>query len=100
VSLERHKKRYLATLAKGRAPTMAARMAGLARSTVYKWRREDTEFNAAWADSVEQGLDLLEDSAYQRAMKSSDTLLMFQLRAPGRRSTDVPILHHHALTSV
>jgi hypothetical protein len=81
VSVERHKKRYLAALAKGRAPTVAARIAGLARSTVYKWRREDAEFAAAWADSVEQGLDLLEDRAYQRAMKNSDQLLMFQLRA-------------------
>jgi hypothetical protein len=81
VSVERHKKRYLAALAKGRAPTVAARMAGLARSTVYKWRTEDVEFAAAWADSVEQGLDLLEDCAYQRAMKNSDQLLMFQLRA-------------------
>jgi hypothetical protein len=81
VSVERHKKRYLAALAKGRAPTVAARMAGLARSTVYKWRREDVEFAAAWADCVEQGLDLLEDRAYQRAMKNSDQLLMFQLRA-------------------
>jgi hypothetical protein len=81
VSVERHKKRYLAELAKGRAPTVAARMAGLARSTVYKWRREDVEFAAAWVDCVEQGLDLLEDRAYQRAMKNSDQLLMFQLRA-------------------
>jgi hypothetical protein len=81
VSVERHKKRYLAALAKGRAPTVAARMAGLARSTVYKWRGEDVEFAAAWADCVEQGLDLLEDRAYQRAMKGSDQLLMFQLRA-------------------
>ena len=29
VSIERHKKRYLAALAKGRAPTVAARIAGL-----------------------------------------------------------------------
>ena len=93
VSVKRHKKRYLAALAKGRAPTVAARMAGLARSTVYKWRREDVEFAAAWADCVEQGLDLLEDRAYQRAMKNSDQLLMFQLRARrpevyGRRTDD------------
>ncbi len=81
MSVERHKKRYLAALAKGRAPTVAARMAGLARSTVYKWRRDDVEFAVAWADCVEQGLDLLEDRAYQRAMKNSDQLLMFQLRA-------------------
>ena len=81
MSVERHKKRYLAALAKGRAPTVAARMAGLARSTVYKWRREDVEFAEAWTDCVEQGLDLLEDRAYQRAMKSSDQLLIFQLRA-------------------
>ena len=70
-------------------------MAGLAHSTVYKWRREDVEFAAAWADCVEQGLDLLEDRAYQRAMKSSDTLLMFQLRARrpavyGRADTTSP----------
>lgn len=51
------------------------------RQTVYRWRNEDEEFDEAWEDAVEKGTDELEKAARDRALKGSDTLLIFLLKA-------------------
>jgi len=48
----------------------------LARSTAYGWRIKDEEFAQQWMDAYEEGTDLLEDVALERAMAGSDRLLI------------------------
>jgi hypothetical protein len=60
---------FLAELRGGRSPSMAAKVAGIDRSTAYLWRRTDEEFRKQWADAVEEGIDLLEDEAKRRGIE-------------------------------
>lgn len=86
-------------LATGGSVYSAARAAGVARSTAYKWREEDPEFRELWDDALESGIDRMEDEAHRRAVEGvdkpvfhkgevcgtvreySDTLMIFQLKA-------------------
>lgn len=58
----------------------AAQAARIARSTVYKWIEQDSEFAQAVVDSFEDAADTIESSVYERAFKS-DLLAMFWLKA-------------------
>jgi len=76
----------------------ACRGVGLHPHTLYRRRKSDPEFAAAWEEALEIGLDVLESEALRRAMhgdeepvfyqgqqvgvvrKRSDALLMFLLR--------------------
>jgi len=64
----------------GLTVTRACIEAEVAFSTVHSWRTHDPEFKAKWDEAIEQGTDLLQDVATQRALAGSDTLLMFLLR--------------------
>jgi hypothetical protein len=66
VAVEKYKQLFLAQLEKGRSPGVAARNIKIARCTAYGWRKADQEFDAAWKDAVETGLDVLETSVYDR----------------------------------
>lgn len=77
----------------------AAMSAGLARTALYQWRNEVTEFREKWDDIVEAETEKLEDEARRRAYdgwlepvfyqgeqvgevrRFSDVLLMFTLKA-------------------
>ncbi len=62
----------------------AAKAARVGRRTVYTYKRECPEFARRWAECEAQALGTLEDMATQRALKSSDTLLIFLLKTRGR----------------
>jgi hypothetical protein len=62
----------------------AARVAGLQPSSVYRWRREDPQFDEAFKAAQEEALDHLETSLYQRAIEKSDVAAAMLLNA--RRS--------------
>jgi hypothetical protein len=68
-AVAKFKNRFLKQLELGRSPGVAARNIKIARSTAYAWKKEDQEFDAAWIDAVETGLDLLETSVYERGLK-------------------------------
>ena len=90
---------FLIALAATGNVTLSAQRAKLSHSAVYEWRRRLPKFAAAWAEAVEQGADMLEDAALERAIhgvaapvlyqgavvattrKYSDRLLMFLLQA-------------------
>lgn len=73
--------------------------AGVGRSAMYSWRREDQEFAAKWDEAMDVGVGALEDEAHRRAFegcdepvyylgqkvdtvkKYSDTLAIFLLKA-------------------
>jgi hypothetical protein len=59
----------------------ACQAAGIARETVYRNREASAEFRAAWDSALEDAIDVLEATARQRAQASSDTLLIFLLKA-------------------
>ena len=78
--------------------TEACRVADLARSAVYDWKRDDPDFSAAWEEALSIGEEGLEDEARRRAFEGvdepvfylgekcgavrrySDTLLIFLLK--------------------
>ena len=60
---------------------LSASSAGIDRDTVYKRAGRDPQFAAAWAGAREDAIDGLEAEARRRALSTSDTLLMFLLRA-------------------
>jgi hypothetical protein len=67
--------------APGGSITRACRAAGICRTTFYHRRNEDETFRAAVLEALEEACDLLEDEARRRAMKCSDVLLIFLLKA-------------------
>jgi hypothetical protein len=69
------------TFASTAQSTSLAKQAGIDRSTVYDHRNSDPEFAAAWEAAKEDALDLLEATAHKRAHSTSDTLLIFLLKA-------------------
>jgi transposase-like protein len=76
------KAKFLSVLANGGSVTLAARAIGVARNNVYAWRNKDEQFKADWDDAVEQGTDMLEDAAVERAIKGkSDTMIIFLLKS-------------------
>lgn len=60
---------------------LACHAAGIARKTAYAHRERDPDFRAAWDDALEDGVDVLVAEARKRAVGSSDTLLIFLLKA-------------------
>jgi hypothetical protein len=55
--------------------------AGISRQAAYDYRDKDKAFRKQWADAIEDGIEVLEAAARQRAMSISDTLLIFLLKA-------------------
>jgi transposase-like protein len=74
----------LRALVAGYSLTKAAEAAGIARSALHRWKDEDPEFQEEILDAIEAGTDRLEDEALRRALDSSDTMLIFTLKARRR----------------
>jgi hypothetical protein len=93
VAVEKYKQLFLAQLEKGRSPGVAARNIKIARCTTYGWRKADQEFDAAWKDAVETGLDVLETSVYDSALAGNSSDAQFILKHRRRAmygNTDCP----------
>lgn len=94
---------FLAVLRETSNVRRACEAAGIERSTAYRLRDKDTEFNRQWDEAMDEGSDLLEEEARRRAhvgwdepvfgriakdtdgevgivRKYSDTLLIFLLK--------------------
>jgi len=78
------RKRFLTHLALRANVSDAAKAAGVDRTLPYHVRSEEPEFAAAWAEAEAIAVDRLERIAFQRASKTSDTLLIFLLKAHRR----------------
>src|ERR1700733_4143673 len=72
---------FLAAIAAGNSVSAACHAAGLSRSVAYSWRDCDGNFADAWGEALECGTERLEDEAVRRALESSDTMLIFLLKA-------------------
>lgn len=59
----------------------ACQAAGIGRKTAYEARENDEDFAIAWDQALEDGVDVLERAALERATRSSDQLLVHLLKA-------------------
>lgn len=75
------RKLFLDQLAVGSSVSFAAAAAGGTVKNFKRWRETDPDFAADWEEAIEEGTDLLEDAAFDRGLKKSDTLAMFMLKA-------------------
>lgn len=64
--------KFLETLAETCNITRSCQAAGLGRSAVYAWRRDDVGFDADWKDALEIAGDALQDEAVRRAVEGVD----------------------------
>ena len=71
---------FLAAFRNGGNVRAAAHAAAVDWSTVYKARKREPEFAAAWDTAEQEALDLLEGKAMQLALAGDTRLLMFFLR--------------------
>ena len=86
---------FIAALAEAGTVTEACRKSGISRTTAYHARQQDEAFALQWADVEEEGTELLEKVAVQRAVDGSDTLMIFLLksRRPQKYRENVKIEH-------
>ena len=73
--------RFLQVLGTTCNVTIAANAAGVDRKTVYRHYREQPDFAEAWDDAKASAIEILEAEAWSRARKTSDTLIIFLLKA-------------------
>lgn len=71
---------FLSALRAGNTITFAARLVGMSRQGVYDARHTDAEFAAAWDQSVDEGVDVLEQEAKRRAVEGVIKPLVHQGR--------------------
>ncbi len=89
------KEKFLAALAKGRTVKDSCIHAGAGRAAVYKWRKGDPEFAAAWDKAEDEGTDVLEAEAIRRAVEGVDEPVGWYQGVAGgtiRRYSDVLLI--------
>ena len=72
---------FLAALREQGNVRFACEVAGVERSTAYRLREKDTAFATAWESALDDAVESLEQVAWERAKETSDTLLIFLLKA-------------------
>ena len=75
------KPRFIAALVRSGSVQHAAKVAKVARRTVYKARETDTSFASLWEDAKNESLEEVEYEIRRRAMRGSDLLLIFFAKA-------------------
>ncbi|HEU4836328.1 MAG TPA: hypothetical protein VFS90_18005, partial [Pyrinomonadaceae bacterium] len=58
-----------------------AKAAGISRWTAYRWRKEDPEFDSRWDEALENAVDVVENSLYQKAVSGDTICMIFYLKA-------------------
>jgi hypothetical protein len=72
---------FLAALEQAPNVSKACRAAEVSRQTAYRTRHEDPAFAASWDEAIDASLDGLEEAAFSRAKRESDTLTIFLLKS-------------------
>lgn len=74
-------KKFLELYRKSGNVSLSASGCGINRSTVYERRKAHPDFAQRMDEVREEAIEVLEDAAWKRAKKSSDTLLIFLLKS-------------------
>lgn len=72
------KEKFLAHLALSANVTESARVAGVERGVLYRWRETDPDFAKGWTLSLEEATDALEAEARRRALEGCAEPLTYQ----------------------
>jgi hypothetical protein len=72
------------------AVTKACQAAGVSRAAAYKYRGKARWFSRAWDEALQDGIDLLELSAWEIARNGDRAMLMFLLRSYRPATYHVP----------
>lgn len=75
------KRRFIDALTEQGTVYHAAQAAGVSRQTVYRWRDEDPEFADLWYEAIENAVDRVENTIYQRALAGDTIAAIFYLKA-------------------
>ena len=78
---DRQKKKFIETLEAQGTVLHAAKAAGVSRWTAYRWRQEDLEFADQWDEALENAVDVVENSLYQKAVSGDTICMIFYLKA-------------------
>jgi hypothetical protein len=75
------RQQFLAALSEFPNVSAAAESVSLSRVILYTHRSNDTEFAAEWDAAIDEGIEKVEATALKRGLATSDTLLIFMLKA-------------------
>ena len=78
---DRQKKKFLAALTEQGTVYHAAQAAGISRQTAYRWREDDPQFADLWDEAIENAVDAVENTVYQRALGGDTIAAIFYLKA-------------------
>ena len=78
---DRQKKTFIETLEAQGTVLHAAKAAGVSRWTAYRWRQEDLDFADQWDEALENAVDVVENSLYQKAVSGDTICMIFYLKA-------------------
>ena len=72
---------FLVTLANTGNVRASALAAGIARRHAYDYKDKHPDFAEQWKEALDQAIEVLEAVARQRALTTSDTLMIFLLKS-------------------
>ena len=72
---------FLATLRQSANVYLSCQAANVSRVAVYSYRHKSEKFAREWDNAIEEAVDHLEAVARQRALTTSDLLMIFLLKA-------------------
>lgn len=64
---QRARAKFISELAKRANVSDAAKAAAIDRTTAYRWRAAEPEFQARWDEAIETAIDAMEHEAHRRA---------------------------------
>lgn len=91
---------FIATLRNSGNIRAACQAAGITRQVAYMHRNKAPEFAKDWDEALQDAIDALEAVAIQRARASSDTLLIFLLKAHRPGVYRETINQHHTMNAL
>jgi len=100
----RKRRAILTSLESGAMLDAAAKAAGISRQTLWRWRREDPDFNAQVEEALMSRIGVVEDALYEAAQRGNITAIVFFLcnRARHRwrdlRHIEGNVYHHMSTT--
>ena len=75
------KKRFIDALTAQGSVYHAAKAAGISRQTAYRWQRENHDFADQWDEALENAVDVVENTLYQKAVNGDTICMIFYLKA-------------------